>query len=154
MSKDPLSCWGDADALFDRLEGAWELGRSIESQAAMTGIAKFRRHGPDALEYREEGRVHLADGKTFDAHREYRFERAPHGFLVFFAEEPPRLFHRIELMRDGDTLSGSATHLCAPDVYDSDYRFLADGTFVIRHAVRGPRKDYVSTTVFRRRAAR
>jgi len=154
VSKDPLACWGDADALFDRLEGAWELGRTIENQATMTGIAKFRRHDPNALDYREEGRVQLADGKAFDAHREYRFERAPHGFLVFFAEEPPRLFHRIELIGDGDALSGSATHLCAPDVYDSDYRFLADGTFVIRHAVRGPRKNYVSATVFTRRAMR
>jgi hypothetical protein len=154
VSKDVLTNWGDADALFDRLEGAWDLGRTIEGQATMTGIGRFSRHDPDALEYREEGRVQLADGKAFYAHREYRFERAPRGFLVFFAEEPPRLFHRIELMREGDALSGSATHLCAPDVYDSDYRFLADGTFVIRHAVRGPRKDYVSATVFRPRAAR
>jgi len=73
---------------------------------------------------------------------------------VYFAEEPPRLFHQIELRPDGDAFAGSATHACSPDVYRSDYRFLADGTFVIRHAVRGPRKDYVSTTVFRRRETR
>lgn len=154
MSKDLLTNWGHADALFDRLEGAWDLGRTIQDQATMTGIARFRRHDPDALEYREEGRVRLADGRAFDAHRQYRFERAPRGFLVFFAEEPPRLFHRIELMRDGDALAGSATHQCAPDVYDSNYRFLTDGSFFIRHAVRGPRKDYVSVTMFRRAAAR
>jgi hypothetical protein len=154
VTKDLRTSWGGVDALFDRLEGAWDLGRTIESQATMTGIAEFRRHDPNTLGYREEGRVQLSDGKGFDAHREYRFERAPHGFLVFFAEEPPRLFHRIELIRDGDALAGSATHLCAPDVYDSDYRFLADGTFVICHTVRGPRKDYVSTTVFKRRAVR
>jgi len=31
------------------------------------------------------------------------------------------------------------------------YRFLPDGSFTIRHAVRGPRKDYLSATVFTRR---
>jgi hypothetical protein len=152
VSEHLLTNWGGVDALFDRLEGAWDLVRTIEDQATMTGIAEFRRHGPDALAYREEGRVRLADGKAFDAHREYLFERAPHGFLVCFAEEPPRLFHRIELMRAGDALAGSATHQCAPDVYDSNYRFLADGTFSIRHMVRGPRKGYVSVTMFTRKA--
>ncbi len=119
----------------------------------MTGIAKFKRQGPDTLEYLEEGCVLLADGKAFNAHREYRFERAPRGFAVFFAEDPPRLFHPIELVRDGDALAGSATHQCAPDVYASNYRFLADGTILICHAARGPRKDYVSATEFTRRAA-
>lgn len=145
-----MTCWADADGVFDRLEGTWDLARTIENQAAMTGIAWFSQLGHDALGYREEGRVTLAGGQAFDAHREYRFERSRLGFLVFFAEVPPRLFHQIQLAREGDVLAGSATHLCAPDVYDSDYRFMADGTFVIRHSVRGPRKNYVSVTVFRR----
>ena len=150
----PFACWGrDADAVFDRLEGAWHLDRTIEHQATMTGTAVFRRHGTDVLHYREEGRIRLADGKAFDGHREYRFERAPGGFTVFFAEAPPRLFHRIEVARDADGFTGSATHLCAPDTYDSSYCFLADGSFVIRHSVHGPRKDYVSTTLFRRDGA-
>ncbi len=45
----------------------------------------------------------------------------------------------------------TATHLCTPDTYDSSYRFLGDGSFVIRHTVHGPRKDYLSATTFRRR---
>lgn len=69
-----------------------------------------------------------------------------------FRREPPRLFLAIEVVRDGDALAGSATHLCTPDTYDSSYRFLADGSFVIRHTVHGPRKDYLSATVFRRHA--
>jgi hypothetical protein len=154
VPKDLLTHWGDRDALFDRLEGVWDLARNIEGQATMTGIAEYTRHGLDVLAYREEGRVLLAGGKAFDAHREYRFERAPRGFAVFFAEDPRRLFHRIELACDSDALAGSATHQCAPDVYDSTYRFLADGTFLVRHAVRGPRKDYVSATEFKRRAPR
>jgi hypothetical protein len=148
----PLPTWGTADTVFDGLVGAWELERTIEGQAAMTGIAVFTPLEAGMLKYREEGRIRLADGKEFDGHREYLFERAPGGFVVHFAETPPRLFHAIGIVRDGDALAGSATHLCTPDTYDSSYRFLADGSFTIRHTVHGPRKDYLSATVFRRRS--
>jgi hypothetical protein len=152
-SSTPLALWGTADTVFDRLEGAWDLDRTIEGQASMTGTAVFTRLDTGALKYREEGRITLADGKAFDGHREYLFERAPGGFAVFFAEQPPRLFHGIVVVQDGDALAGSATHLCTPDTYDSSYRFLADGAFVIRHTVHGPRKDYLSATSFRRRGS-
>ncbi|MGJ7503412.1 DUF6314 family protein [Variovorax sp. ZT5P49] len=148
----PLAPWGTADTVFDGLVGAWDLERTIEGQASMTGVAVFTPLETGMLKYREEGRIRLADGKEFDGHREYLFERAPGGFVVHFAETPPRLFHAIGIVRDGDALAGSATHLCTPDTYDSSYRFLADGSFTIRHTVHGPRKDYVSATVFRRRS--
>lgn len=144
--------WGTPDTVFDLLTGAWTLERTIEGQATMTGMAVFTPTAQGWSRYREEGRIRLADGKEFDGHREYLFERAPGGFVVHFAESPPRLFHAIEVVRDGDALAGSATHLCTPDTYDSSYRFLADGSFVIRHTVHGPRKDYLSATVFRRHA--
>jgi hypothetical protein len=148
-----ISPWDHADAVFDGLEGTWDLVRTIENQATMTGIAVFAPQLGTMLKYREDGRIRLADGKEFSAHREYRFERDSGGFAVYFEEEPPRLFHRIRIVRDANALAGSATHLCAPDIYDSSYRFLVDGSFTIQHAVRGPRKEYVSTTVFKRRSA-
>ena len=147
----PPPPWDTADTVFDGLVGAWDLERTIEGQASMTGVAVFTPLETGMLKYREEGRIRLADGKEFDGHREYLFERAPGGFVVHFAETPPRLFHAIGIVRDGDALAGSATHLCTPDTYDSSYRFLADGSFTIRHTVHGPRKDYLSATVFRRR---
>ena len=148
----PADPWGTPDTVFDGLAGAWDLDRTIEGQASMTGIAVFTPLEPGMLKYREEGRIRLSDGKEFDGHREYLFERTQGGFAVHFAETPPRLFHAIGIVRDGDALAGSATHLCTPDTYDSSYRFLADGSFVIRHTVHGPRKDYLSATVFRRHA--
>lgn len=145
-----LSPWGTANAVFDGLEGTWDLVRTIEDQATMTGVAVFTPQLGTMLKYREEGRIRLADGKEFDAHREYRFERSAHGFEVYFEEEPLRLFHRIGLAFNAGALVGSAAHLCAPDIYTSSYRFLVDGSFTIRHTVRGPRKSYVSATVFKR----
>ncbi|NVM89913.1 hypothetical protein FHT32_003570 [Variovorax sp. SG517] len=146
------SFWGSPDTVFDRLAGEWRLQRTIEGQATMSGVARFTPlEAEGMLSYREEGRIRLADGKEFEGHREYVFERAPGGFAVHFAETPPRLFHAIAIVRDGNGLAGSATHLCTPDTYDSSYRFLPDGTFTIRHVVHGPRKDYLSETVFSRR---
>jgi hypothetical protein len=145
--------WGTPDTVFDGLEGAWDLDRTIEGKATMVGIAEFKRLDAGMLKYREEGRIQWADGQAFDGHRDYLFERAPGGFTVLFAETPPRRFHGIAIARDGDALVGSAAHLCVADHYDSLYRFLADGSFVIAHVVNGPRKDYLSRTVFRRRGA-
>jgi hypothetical protein len=143
--------WGTPDTVFERLPGTWDLERTIEGQATMSGIAVFSPLQPGLLKYREEGRIRLADGKEFDGHREYLFESAPRGFLVHFAETSRRLFHAIAVVHDGDALAGSARHLCTPDTYDSGYRFLPDGSFTLRHTVHGPRKDYLSATVFRRR---
>jgi hypothetical protein len=143
--------WDAPDQVFDRLEGLWTLARTIVDQATMQGQAEFRRDGAGRLAYRETGRVQLlASGQSFEGHRDYLFERSPDGFSVFFAETPPRLFHRIALAPDGDALAGSAGHLCVADQYDSRYRFRADGTFEVAHTVAGPRKDYLSRTVFTR----
>jgi len=142
--------WGGPDGVFDRLEGEWALERTIESlEASMSGIARFTRLGC-GLHYREEGLTRLANGQLFNAHREYCFERQPQGFAVFFAEMPPRLFHRIDITATGAGLRGSGAHLSTPDTYDSTYEFLPDGTFVTRHEVRGPRKAYTSISTFRR----
>ena len=147
----PLALWGTSETVFDGLEGAWDLDRVIEGKATMVGIARFTRLDAGQLKYREEGRIQLAEGQAFDGHREYVFARSPGGFSVFFAETPLRLFHDIAIVRDGDALIGSAGHLCVADQYDSRYTFLADGSFTIAHTVNGPRKDYLSRTVFRRR---
>lgn len=142
--------WPSPEAVFDRLLGTWAIQRTIEGQATMDGTARFTPLDTGALRYREEGRLRLADGHEFDAHKEYVFERAPLGFTVHFAETPLRLFHSIMLRTEGDALKGSATHLCTPDTYYSRYSFDADGSFTVQHVVHGPRKDYVSTTMFRR----
>jgi hypothetical protein len=147
----PLAFWGTPDTVFNRLEGAWDLDRTIEGKATMVGVAGFTRMETGQLKYREDGRIQLPDGQAFDGHREYVYERSPDGFSVFFAENPLRRFHDIAIVREGDALVGAAGHLCAADQYDSVYRFVADGSFVIEHLVKGPRKDYLSRTVFKRR---
>lgn len=143
--------WGEPDRLLESLAGRWSLQRVVEGQdtnrGSMQGIATFRRLESGFMAYREEGRLLLSGGDAFDAFRDYLYDRIPGGFAVFFSETPPRLFHEIRLRDAGaDTLTGEAEHLCGQDHYTTRYLFQPDGSFVVRHDVRGPRKDYTMTT--------
>jgi hypothetical protein len=134
------------------ITGSWLLRRSIDNGASMNGVALFTDLGAGRLDYREHGQLRLPDGQVIDAERHYIFTDDADGFSVWFAETPPRLFHRVVLSHVGPSLIGEATHICGDDRYDSRYEFHADGTFAIRHAVRGPRKHYDITTRYRREA--
>jgi hypothetical protein len=147
--------WGAPDDVLDRLAGSWSLERVIAgkdaNQGSMNGIAGFRRLENGLMAYREEGRLLLPNGEAFDAFRDYLYDRMAGGFAVFFPETPPRLFHEIRLRLDRTgALVGAAEHLCGGDHYATGYAFQPDGRFVLRHDVRGPRKDYVMTTVYAR----
>jgi hypothetical protein len=119
----------------------------------MTGAATLTERGDGCYDYRERGILTLASGQILDAARSYVFAETDDGFAVFFAETPPRLFHRIALIRQGASLAGGATHLCAEDLYDSRYEFRVDGSFAVEHRVRGPRKRYMMLTEYARDCA-
>ncbi|WP_222130004.1 DUF6314 family protein [Bordetella genomosp. 13] len=135
--------------VFGRLAGAWTFERGISNQASMTGQARFLPGQGDHLRYEESGTLVLPTGQAIQAHRSYLYFALEHGFSVWFDEAEPRLFHEVRLAADGDVLRGAATHPCGADQYDTVYEFRPDGSFMIRHDVKGPRKDYVSVTVFR-----
>ncbi len=146
-----LAGWGLPDEVFARLEGTWSLARVFSSGERMLGTAVFRAEPSRALlGYHEEGRMQLPDGRAFDGHRDYVYEREASGFTVHFAEQPRRLFHRIAIVPADGFFIGTASHLCEADTYDSRYIFRAGGHFELDHVVSGPRKDYVSRTVFTR----
>ena len=74
----------------------------------------------------------------------------PGGFVVLFAESPPRLFHRVALVKTAACWTGTAVHRCGDDRYDSRYEFHSEGSFAIRHAVAGPRKRYTIASCYSR----
>jgi hypothetical protein len=132
--------------VINALAGSWELRRSVDNGASMSGTASFTDGCDGRLDYREQGQLRLPDGQVIDAERRYVFEEHADGFSVWFAEPPPRLFHRVVLSRVGLSLAGEATHLCVDDRYHSRYEFRADGSFIIAHSVAGPRKSYAMET--------
>jgi len=148
MSSTP-DIW-HADTVFDSLCGAWRFERSLSNQAAMAGRACFVPAADGRLHYAESGELVMPDGQRFQARRSYFYARLPEGFSVWFDEPLARLFHEVRLGTADGALRGAATHPCAEDRYDTMYEFRPDGSFLIRHDVRGPRKDYVSVTVFHR----
>jgi hypothetical protein len=116
----------------------------------MTGIATVTPTGNGAFDYREGGSLVLPGGKRLDAEQRCLFAATENGFAVFFAETPPRLFHRVALIPVGANLVGETTHRCGDDRYDSRYEFRADHDFLIAHRVRGPRKRYDMVTRYSR----
>ena len=117
---------------------------------SMSGTASITHHNCGRFAYYERGRLRLAHGQEIDGERRYLFDECDGGFDVLFAESPPRLFHRVALTETGSVLTGEATHLFGEDRYDSRYRFDADGSFTIEHAVIGPRKRYKIETLYTR----
>jgi hypothetical protein len=151
MNETVTDGWGDASEVTKKLIGSWSFNRLIEGQATMQGIATFTPLNEGSLAYREQGHLKLLNGTELQAERDYIFSKDDQGFRVFFKEDPPRLFHAISLSAfSGGELSGSAGHLCNLDDYQSTYTFLADGRFVVRHVVSGPRKDYTMMTTYTR----
>ena len=138
---------------LDLLQGEWLFERDIAPLAAMQGRATFTESENGNLQYFEEGEVQLLRGGEHRAHRHWLYTPSDTGFFVWFAEEPRRLFHHIELTqapRGG--WGGSAVHLCGDDRYASRYRFDSAGNlFRVDHAVQGPHKSYTSTTTYRRK---
>ncbi len=140
--------WGSAASVFASLAGCWRLQRQIataEGSAAFSGEALFLPGAGDSLIYRENGRLRLPDGTELDAEQSYVFLKECDGFSILFPSTR-LLFQKVSLTPSGTLLSGTATHACGEDVYDSRYAFEPDGGFRIRHRVAGPRKDYVSDT--------
>jgi len=128
------------------------LQRSADNGVSMIGTATIAARGNGQFDYQERGRLRLTDGPTIEGERRYIFEECDDGFRVLFAESPPRLFHQIVLCRAGPSLVGSGVHICGEDRYDSRYEFRPDGSFVIEHAVRGPRKRYAINTNYSRQS--
>ena len=133
-------------SLVTTLIGPWSLRRLIDNGASMTGTASLADIGGGRFDYCEQGQLRLPDGHAIDAERRYVFEEHADGFSVWFAETPPRLFHRIVLRQVAVGLIGNASHRCGADRYDSRYEFRADGSFIIAHTVSGPLKAYAMET--------
>jgi Family of unknown function (DUF6314) len=143
--------WGTPADVLARLEGDWTLTRHVDGRALMKGLATFSANDDGSFTCHERGRVHWADGQTFEAERRYLYRASPTGFAIFFFEEPARLFHDVRLQPAHRGLMAEASHQCKDDLYLGRYEFLADGTFSIRHHVSGPRKAYTLETTYHRR---
>lgn len=139
--------------VFDRLQGEWSFVREVPGKATMTGRARILPTGEGRARYDESARVLLADGKTLTGSQSYRYRRLPlpaNGFDVLFAENE-ELFERLDFHPSPDgSLRADAEHHCAPDHYVSHFTLDREDRLFVEHTVKGPHKDYVVRTTYRR----
>ncbi|CAN0187828.1 unnamed protein product, partial [Chrysoparadoxa australica] len=122
--------------------GTWDVTRSIRQddggEGQFKGTAEWRLEDTGAL-YSETGHVWLGGQGPFLAERRYRW--AP-DLSVFF--DDGRLFHQIPPQ------GGTVAHWCPPDQYDGVYDFAEWPVWRVKWRVDGPRKAYVSSTLYTR----
>jgi hypothetical protein len=116
--------------------------------------------------YIESGTFTFATGQSMTASRRYvyRYAEAEDKLSVWFVKpernlEVDYLFHNLHFVppkeAEGEgACVAKADHLCVEDMYWTDYRLPLKGialhTFETTHKVKGPSKDYVSRTEYRR----
>ena len=138
--------------MFEGLLGEWSLERQIPGRGSMKGRVRFTLLDGETALYEESGELRLEGGQMLHSRQSYVYEKMEDGFAVRFADTR-ELFHVMRFVASGDDLVAEARHLCVNDLYLSGYTIRADGNFEVWHQVRGPRKDYLIRTVYRRSPA-
>lgn len=133
----------------DDFLGEWTIERSIDDRhsaqvGAFQGRAMFASSGRSELIYQETGQMRLGQGPRMTATRSYRwgFE----GNTVFVSFEDARPFH--SFIPEG--IGAGTDHPCGDDYYRVAYDFERWPVWSAVWTVVGPRKDYTSTTHYRR----
>lgn len=138
----------DYTDIFNSIIGEWLVERVITPGGSFEGKAVFERKADGVLDYKEEGRLTLDNGKVLKPTKSYQWRLESGSIVIYFNDGVTKgeLFHRLEFTNDA---SATAKHLCSPDTYNSEYGF-ADmpRSFTITHEVDGPNKRYVSVSAF------
>lgn len=128
------------------LTGEWRIERVITDlkgpDGAFAGFARFEAGGADALDYVEEGTLSLPD-TAMKATRRYRW-LIPAALTAEVYFDDGRFFHSIRVQAG----QAQTRHFCAPDTYSVAYAFTGKDRWTQQWRVSGPRKDYISDTVF------
>lgn len=129
-------------------EGRWIYTRQIDDRTGLgagqgEGVAKFSADA-DGLRYDESGTMGFATTPVMKNSRSYLWREAPQGAAVLFEDGRP--FHEV-CLGEG---TPQAAHWCDPDQYDVTYDFSAWPQWSSTWRVKGPRKDYVMVTQYRR----
>lgn len=166
-----------ACAAFRAMHGEWKMHRELKSvlssmpSGTFIGKAQFYPRAPTANDcvgeylYLEEGEFSTTTGFKMNASRRYafRYHENTDKITSWFVKEDgltiDYLFLDLELQPKkrasvANSWIATSRHPCAPDMYDAmyDWRFekAALGSFKVVYKVKGPQKDYVSTTWYTR----
>ena len=115
--------------------------------------------------YREDGLYELTPTQKFPVFKEYEYECKQDALEIFSVESGKRtnLFLSLKFVpemtstqtssSDGFWLKATADHLCIKDLYSATFRVKLNGLsaseMIIKYRVKGPAKDYESTTILK-----
>jgi len=125
--------------------GTWKLQRKIADHLSgqdgqLVGEAVLSPSGEAGLIYDETGTLVLANGTQMAATRRYHWGFADGQVVVTFADG----LHFHQFTPFGDV--AGTDHPCGDDFYTVQYDFTAWPKWRAVWTVKGPRKDYVSTS--------
>jgi hypothetical protein len=149
--------------------GSWNFDRRIVHLSSLSSsptgskeehvygsIRYSRSQGLDYVKYREDGFYELAPSKTLNVFREYEYVAKDNSILeIYFVEGGKRAYIFLSLkfteQNDQGYWVASSDHLCIKDLYKADFQVKLDGLtateIIITYRVKGPAKDYESTTI-------
>jgi hypothetical protein len=136
-------------ALQEWLKGPWTFERKITSINSLAGVAYFLEY-EDGLLYSEKLRFPSPSGKVLLAHREYFYRFSEGNLAIYFAYEgkPADIFMELSLSGLRGKMLARGSHLCLNDFYSGEFEFSGESDFSIIYTVKGPKKDYVISTVY------
>lgn len=114
--------------------------------------------GNNPVLYREDGVYELSLTQKFDVFREYEYEVKDDALEIYFVEGGKRTYMFLSLKfvptvgeGDGHWVKATSDHLCIKDLYSATFRVKLNGLsaskIIIKYRVKGPAKDYESTTI-------
>jgi lysine/ornithine N-monooxygenase len=140
--------------------GEWNFDRRIVHfddgrQEHVYGAVRYSRPALDHVLYREDGFYELSSTKTLNVFREYEYQVTGDCLELYFVEQGERadLFLSLKFSKQEgrDHWVATSDHLCIKDLYKARFEIWLDGLAAthlqITYRVKGPTKDYESTTI-------
>lgn len=152
--------------------------RKMERVYGAVKFSKYRDslniHDADELEstentednpvrYREDGLYEMTPTQKFEVFREYEYECKHDTLEIYFVEGGKKTYLFLSLkfvpettstsQDDGIWVEATSDHLCIKDLYSATFRVkligLSASEIIIKYRVKGPNKDYESTTTLK-----
>ena len=129
----------------------WTRDCDEDGEAASPGV-------DNPVLYREDGVYEFSPTQKFDVFREYEYEVKDDALEIYFVEGGKRAHMFLSLKfvptveeEGGQCVKATSDHLCIKDLYSATFRVRLNGLsaseIIIKYRVKGPAKDYESTTI-------
>ncbi len=146
-----------AERAMSVLKGRWSIDRTVEPGGHFAGTARFTPMPDGRLLYAETGTLRLPDGTELEGSNRYIYALRDGAIDVTFADGGNAGVHFIDIPFSPAQagvwpLQSAGRHLCRLDQYDAIFRLESPDRYTMTYVVCGPRKGYVSHSVYTRLA--